>query len=121
MEKMKIWTCKIGEIEDGIMPAGADLPMRHAVDAAYFLLTGRSPDFIFSGWGGQLTPMERAVSENRHPTDEEYRPVELRNRLKKFYAVDTDDAMVEAMLHHIEKLQEQLPSDRHPLITQVRA
>lgn len=59
---MKIWTCKIGEI-----PHGADAPMRMAVEQAYRQLAGKDSDFLFSGWGGNLYEIERAVVENRLP------------------------------------------------------
>lgn len=64
----QVWTCKIGET--GALPMGADLPMRQAVRHAYRELTGEEPDFIFSGWGGELTEYERAVVENRPPSGE---------------------------------------------------
>jgi hypothetical protein len=41
--------------------------MRRAVERAYRDITGREPDFIFSGWGAQLTESERAVVEDRLP------------------------------------------------------
>ena len=59
-----IWFCKIGE-NTGPLPSGADVPMRAAIREAYLRLTGREPNFIFSGWGGELTEGERAVHENR--------------------------------------------------------
>lgn len=62
---MKIWFCKVGEVES-VEKAG-DGPMRQAVQDAYLLLTGRRPDFLFSGWGGELEECERAVVENREP------------------------------------------------------
>jgi hypothetical protein len=62
---MKIWECKIGEVAN--IQNGADGPMRDAVYAAYCELTGQAPDFIFSGWGAELTEGERAVVENRLP------------------------------------------------------
>lgn len=62
---MKIWTCKIGEVDD--VPSGSDFPMRCAVEKAYFEITGQYPEFIFSGWGGELEESERAVVENREP------------------------------------------------------
>jgi hypothetical protein len=37
--------------------------MREAVTNAYFDLTGRPADFIFSGWGAYLTRDERDVVE----------------------------------------------------------
>lgn len=56
---MKIWDCTIGEVED--VPDGADAPMRRAVREAYVKLTGKEPVFLFSGWGGQLTDVQREV------------------------------------------------------------
>lgn len=60
---MKIWTCKIGEVDESKLPKGSDAPMRNAVREEYFKLTGEYPKFIFSGWDGALTPGERAVVE----------------------------------------------------------
>lgn len=62
---MKIWTCKIGEVE--FDQHGADAPMREAIRRAYMEVTGQEPKFIFSGWGGELEECERAVVENRPP------------------------------------------------------
>lgn len=62
-----IWTCKIGETLARLLPSGADAPMRAAVERAYVNLTGREPDFLFSGWGGELTEAERAAHEDRLP------------------------------------------------------
>jgi hypothetical protein len=61
-----IWFCKIGESE-GALPYGSDLPMRRAIETAYREITGEAPEFIFSGWGGELSELERAVVENRLP------------------------------------------------------
>jgi len=63
---MKIWTCKIGEID--FDQHGADAPMRRAVREAYIKVTGEDPAFIFSGWGGELTDAERADVDGREPT-----------------------------------------------------
>jgi hypothetical protein len=62
----KIWECKIGG-KVGDMPAGADGPMRRAVQTAFKTLTGVEASFTFSGWGATLTEFERAVHENRAP------------------------------------------------------
>lgn len=62
----KIWKCKIGG-KVGDMPAGADGPMRRAVQTAFKTLTGVEASFTFSGWGATLTEDERAVHENREP------------------------------------------------------
>lgn len=67
----KIWTCKIGEPEDSKLPSDADLPMRRAIAKAYKEITGDEPNFIFSGWGGELTKTERELVEETHPLPEE--------------------------------------------------
>ena len=59
---MKIWSCKIGEIYE-LPSGGADAPMREAVRRAYIEITGKEPDFCFSGWGAELTVNEREVVE----------------------------------------------------------
>lgn len=64
---MKIWECKIGEVNDALVPNGGDFPMRQAVTAKYRELTGCEPVFLFSGWGSELTEGERAVVEKRLP------------------------------------------------------
>lgn len=58
-----IWMCKIGTLEDGSveLPTGCDLPMRLAIQDAYKKLTGKEPDFIFSGWSAELTEGELNV------------------------------------------------------------
>ena len=56
---MKIWECKIGETDSKNIPSGGDQPMRQAVRKAYKELTGEDPVFIFSGWGAELTDIER--------------------------------------------------------------
>jgi hypothetical protein len=71
-EGLKIWFCKIGEVSGVDLPTDADLAMRKAVSDAYWQITGRDPGFIFSGWGGGLTEPERAVVENREPSEEHY-------------------------------------------------
>ena len=62
----KIWECKIGEVDDALLPDGADFPMRRAIERAYQEMTGREPNFIFSGWGAKLTSTEQAIAR---PTD----------------------------------------------------
>lgn len=65
----RIWSCKIGG-DAGELPDGCDRPMREAIAKAYQAITGREPEFIFSGWAAQLTESERAVVENREPRTE---------------------------------------------------
>lgn len=67
---MKIWSCKIGEVDARYLPNGADGPMRDAMAKVYRKLTFRDPQFIFSGWGAELTEGERAVVDNRTPETE---------------------------------------------------
>ena len=60
--KMKIWRCKIGDVENSLLADGADEPMREAVIKAYKKLTGRTHEFCLSGWGSQLSTDERTAS-----------------------------------------------------------
>ena len=64
-----IWSCKIGCMGIINLPSGADWPMRLAVSKAYYDITGKYPDFIFSGWSGVLTSSEEEFlklhNENR--------------------------------------------------------
>ena len=57
----RIWTCTIGEADDAKVPGGADAPMRQAIADAYFKLTGERPQFIFSGWAGELSTIQRRI------------------------------------------------------------
>ena len=70
MPERKVWECKIGSTEGVDLPPGSDFPMREAIAAAYLDLTGKNPEFIFSGWGAELTEIERAVVDDRLPDDE---------------------------------------------------
>lgn len=70
----RIWECKIGEVDGDELPSGSDGPMRAAVVAAYQRLTGHGPTFTFSGWGGRLTEMQRAVVEDREPDPASFVP-----------------------------------------------
>jgi hypothetical protein len=38
--------------------------MRRAVKEAYRRLTGKEPEFLFTGWGGRLTGSERDYVEH---------------------------------------------------------
>ncbi|SFJ49772.1 hypothetical protein SAMN03159338_1571 [Sphingomonas sp. NFR04] len=58
---MKVWGCKIGEVDASKLPPGSDAPMRAAVAKAFREITGDDPQFIFSGWGASLAPEERNV------------------------------------------------------------
>lgn len=64
---MKIWYCKIGEVDESAVPPGGDAPMRDAVERAFLEVTGQDSQFTFSGWGGELDESERAVVEDREP------------------------------------------------------
>lgn len=66
MTTERIWECKVGGQAD-FFESGADSPMRRAVAKAFREITGRDPEFTFSGWSAQLTEAERAVVENRMP------------------------------------------------------
>jgi len=57
------WECKIGVTADksAVLRGGADLPMRKAIEAEFVKQTGMEPDFIFSGWGAALTPVQMEI------------------------------------------------------------
>lgn len=100
---MKIWSCKIGEVDEAQLPRGADSPMRNAVEEAYERITGREAVFIFSGWGAELTEPERAVVEDRLPElPEGRRHVVEANRLREGLEVLVQE------LRNIESRQESL-------------
>ena len=58
---MKIWSCKIGECDEGDVPEGSDLLIRRAVEMAYGEITGKPPEYIFSGWGAKLNETQREI------------------------------------------------------------
>jgi hypothetical protein len=59
------WACKIGEIDRAKLASGSDLPMRLAIEDAYYRLTGESCTFVFSGWGAELDEPERAIVDQQ--------------------------------------------------------
>lgn len=65
-----VWQCRIGECNGALLPMGADMPMRDAVQRAYRVVTGVDDVAIFSGWGRKFTEGERAVIEARMPVDD---------------------------------------------------
>ncbi len=64
--EMRIWNCKIGEVDMKYLPDGADFPMRQAIKAAYREITGQDPQFLFSGWAGQLDDSEREYLKRKY-------------------------------------------------------
>lgn len=60
----RVWTCKLVIDDTKPVPMGFDQPPRHAavaaVEAAGFHVVS-----MFSGWGGQLTDIEREVVEEK--------------------------------------------------------
>jgi hypothetical protein len=58
---LKVWDCKVGYADSCDLPGGADYPMRRAIETAFKKLTGRYPDFMFTGWGGELTPIQKSI------------------------------------------------------------
>lgn len=64
-----LWTCKIGYADLTDFPGGMDAPMRKAIDHAFLSIFGKEPEFIFSGWSGELTEPEKACVEDRQPSD----------------------------------------------------
>lgn len=60
--KYKCWECKIGP-QPYDLPMGSDSPMRKAVEQAYFKLTGKHPEWCFSGWSSDLNEFEKMSLE----------------------------------------------------------
>jgi hypothetical protein len=68
----QIWECKIGAVPVEVLDkfgGGADGPMRAAVSAAFFTITGIEPEFIFSGWNATLNKYERENRRNKRGLD----------------------------------------------------
>lgn len=93
---MKIWSCKVGEVPEELVPRGADGPMRKAVEAAFKQVTGQDPEFCFSGWGAELIEGERAVVEDRLP---DYMPVFILKGQDRLALAAILDAQVLVVLH----------------------
>lgn len=70
MKRYRVWTCKlvVEESDDKLLPMGCDLPPRQAAIAAVERL-GFEVLSMFSGWGGNLTEVERQIVEERSGTD----------------------------------------------------
>ena len=60
-----MWKCEIGLSGSFALPPGSDFPMRQAIARAFLEITGREPDFLFSGWGDELTEAQREVVRER--------------------------------------------------------
>ncbi len=67
-----IWSCKIGETDGDALPRGSDWPMRRAIERAYLELTGKMPEFLFSGWSATLTPDEQEVVDSQRSTPDQH-------------------------------------------------
>jgi hypothetical protein len=65
MKYNTVWECKIGCSKLIDLPNGVDFPMRQAIREAFFKITGENADFIFSGWGAELTQSEQNVVDNK--------------------------------------------------------
>jgi hypothetical protein len=59
-----VWECKIGECDRNVLPNGSDTPMRQAIREAFIKLTGIEPEYIFSGWGAELTETEQWIIDD---------------------------------------------------------
>jgi hypothetical protein len=67
VNRLQVWQCKIGVVDADILYSenGQDLPMREAVTAAFMLLFGREPEFLFSGWNADLDEGEADCVNNK--------------------------------------------------------
>jgi hypothetical protein len=59
-DSLKVWQCKVG-FAISKSNSASDTNMRLAVTKAFMELTGHTPDFIFSGWGGKLDEAEKRI------------------------------------------------------------
>lgn len=87
-----VWRCKIGYLNDeerlGDLPL--DPAMRRAVGKGFIGITGREPDFVFSGWGAKLTEGELAAHEDRDP-----KLNEIRNEAYKYIKAEATNTTSE--------------------------
>lgn len=109
------WACKIGTRQSVDIRAGADLPMRRAVEEAFHRVTGIEAEFNFSGWSASLTEAELAVVENRLPSEQHYRDECIRaaapdlygdgqfllDRLSEFERELADDHVAREFMGHV--------------------
>lgn len=93
--KKRIWSCKIGEVDETKLPNAPDYSMRQAVSKAYTRLTQEEPFFIFSGWGDEITPYERVVVDNTEPPDiPKHPPINIYSSdMKWVYPAHWDDEL----------------------------
>lgn len=61
MKRETVWSCKIGVIGKISLPPGSDTPMRDAIADAFREIAHKEPEFMFSGWGTELTEEERNI------------------------------------------------------------
>jgi hypothetical protein len=63
-----MWICKIGARSGAMrLASGVDEVMRKAAREAFRSVTGMDAEFIFSGWGGDLTEAEKLIVDDRVP------------------------------------------------------
>jgi hypothetical protein len=72
VNEKQVWSCKVGFVDAHTLhPPNKyiphDAPMRNAVVAAFVLLFGREPDFIFSGWNTDLDESEMRCVDREKP------------------------------------------------------
>jgi hypothetical protein len=69
-----VWECAIGGRDPVIIPPGGDLPMRQAVERAFFELTGQRAEYTYSGWGRKFTEKALTVFSNKERTPPHHQP-----------------------------------------------
>lgn len=55
------WGCKIGGRFFDPLPSAADAPLRDAVEAIYFQITGVQSEFCYSGWSDKISPAKTTM------------------------------------------------------------
>lgn len=79
------WECLIGECPRDALPHGSDFPMRRAVEAAFYEVTGHKAEFIFSGWNARLNPTQRQIVEGdrRREAERQAEVAELKEQVEE--------------------------------------
>lgn len=61
-KKQEFWSCVIGPAKREDLPAGADWPLRQAVQEAFELTAGHSHEICMSGWGSDSVTAAQAAA-----------------------------------------------------------
>ena len=113
--------CKIGEAAIDKIPPGGDTPMRHAVEQAYYNITGEEASGCFSGWGGEFTAHERAVINNVPAAFKDIHPELKRDAAEEMYNVVSElEPLLESLSENRTQVKLTHGADPARLLEQLR-